>query len=338
MEPWNLTTRKDKKDKIMKIVWRIISAAALAALAGAGAYAQTYTVYTVNGNPTSAAAINTAGTVTGLYDEATVPNGPLVAHGYVRTSDGKITTFDPTGSTGTHPTSINDSGTITGYFTVGAAQSKAYGFVRDAAGTITSFAPSGVTVTFPYSINNSGVITGTCKCSGGSFERGPKGGIKLISVENYVMFAYAISAVDEIVGSLESTTDSAYIGFALSPKDKGTTIPGTVGVAAINASGVITGQLPGSSGFVREPKEPIVAFTPPGSTYTTPAAINSAGTVAGTFLDSGQYSHGFSRDSAGNITVFDSPTLGEPYTYISGINSAGVMCGSSDEGAFILTP
>jgi hypothetical protein len=318
----------------MKIVRGAFVAAALVCM---GAYAQTYTVFTVNGNPTSAAAINTAGTVTGLYDEATVPNGPLVAHGYVRTSDGTITTFDPTYSTGTHPTSINDSGVITGYFTVGAAQSKAYGFVRDAAGTITEFAPTGVTVTYPYSINDSGVITGTCKCAGGSFERGAKGGIVLLSSGSDIVSAAAINSHYVVVGSLEE--DGAYIGFERSPTTgEAVLLTGTVGVSAINASGVVTGQVPGALGFVREPHAAIVSFSPPGSTYTAPAAINSAGTVAGTFLDSSQYSHGFSRDAAGNITVFDSPTLGLPYTYISGINSSGTMCGSSDEGAFILVP
>ncbi len=318
----------------MKIIRRGLAAAALLTM---GAYAQTFTVFTVNGNPTSAAAINAAGTVTGLYDEATVPDGPLVAHGYVRTSDGTITTFDPTHSTGTHPTSINDSGVITGYFTVGAAQSKAYGFVRDAAGTITEFAPKGVTVTFPYSINDSGVITGTCRCAGGSFERGAKGGIVLLGSGSDIVSAAAINSHYVIVGSLEQ--DGAYIGFVRGPKTgEAVLLTGTVGVSAINASGVVTGQVPGALGFVREPHEPIVPFSPPGSTYTAPAAINSAGTVAGTFLDSGQYSHGFSRDAAGDITVFDSPTLGLPYTFISGINSSGTMCGSSDEGAFILVP
>jgi hypothetical protein len=156
----------------MKIIWSGFAAAALLCM---GAFAQTYTVFTVNGDPTGAAAINSAGTVTGSYDESTVPDGPLIAHGFVRTSDGTITTFDPTYSTGTHPTSINDSGVITGYFTVGAAQSKAYGFVRDAAGTITDFAPAGVTVTFPYSINDSGVITGTCECAEGG-DRAPEPG------------------------------------------------------------------------------------------------------------------------------------------------------------------
>jgi hypothetical protein len=318
----------------VKIIMRGL---AVAALAGAAAYAQTYTVFTVNGNPTSAAAINTAGTVIGLYDEATTPGGPLVAHGYLRTSDGTITTFDPTNSTGTHPTSINDNGVITGYFTVGAAQSKAYGFVRDAAGTITDFAPSGVTTTYPYSINDSGIITGACKCAGGSFERGPSGGIQLLSVANDTLSAAAINAHDVIVGSLENS-DSGYLGFERTPKGTTVTISGTVSVAAINASGVITGQAPGSLGFVREPGGATALFSPPGSTYTAPSSINSAGTVAGYFLDSGQYSHGFSRDSAGNITVLDSPTLGLPYTFISGINSSGVMCGSSDEGAFVLVP
>lgn len=325
----------------MTIVWRGLAAAALAALVGARAYPQTYTVFKVNGNPTGAAAINTAGAVTGLYDEATVPNGPLVAHGYVRRADGTITTFDPANSTGTHPTSINDSGMITGYFTTDAAQSKAYGFVRDASGTIAKFAPEGVTVTFPYSINDSGVITGTCKCAGGSFKRSAKGHIKLLSVANYVMFAAAVSPHGVIVGSLEDS-NSDYIGFTRSRKGTVVSVLGTIGVTAINASGVITGEVgvqdSGPLGFVQEPGGSVVQFSAPGSTYTAPAAINSAGTVAGTFLDSSQYSHGFTRDSAGNITVFDSPTLGEPYTYIAGINKAGVMCGSSDEGAFVVVP
>jgi len=325
----------------MKNIWRGLGAAALGALVAAPAYTQTYTVFKVNGTPTSAAAINTAGTVTGLYDASTVPNGPYTAHGYVRTSDGTITTFDPPNSTGTHPSSINDSGVITGWFTNDAAQSKAYGFVREASGTITKFAPSGVTVTFPYSINNKGVITGTCKCAGGSFKRSAKGKVQLLSVSNYVMFAAAVNAHGEIVGSLEDS-NSAYIGFTRTPKGTVASVFGTIGVTAINGSRVITGEIgvpnSGPLGFVQDPGGSVVSFSAPGSTYTAPAAINSAGTVAGYFLDSSQYTHGFTRDAAGNITVFDSPTLGEPYTYLAGINSSGVMCGSSDEGAFVLVP
>jgi hypothetical protein len=318
----------------MKIILIGLAAAALVCV---GAYAQTYTVFTVSGNPTGAAAINSTGTVTGVYDEATVPDGPLVAHGFVRTSDGTITTFDPPKSTGTHPTSINDSGVITGFYTIGAAQSEAYGFIRSATGSITTFHPKGVTVIFPYSINDGGGITGTCRCAGGSFRREAAGGIELLSSGSDILSASAINSRGEVVGSLEDV-NGVYSGFELKPKEDVVTISGTSSVAAISESGVITGQLPGALGFVQKSTGPIVAFNPPGSTYTAPAAINSAGTVAGTFLDSSQYSHGFSRDSAGAITVFDAPTLGEPYTYISGINSSGVMCGTSDEGAFILVP
>src|ERR1017187_7776815 len=151
----------------MKIIWRGFAAPGVAALARGGAYAQTYTVFTVNGNPTSAAAINLAGSVTGLYDVRTVPSGPLIAHGCGRASDGTVTTFDPTNSTGTHPSSINDSGVVTGWFTTDAAQSKAYGFVRSASGTITKFAPTGVTVTFPYSITAVQISGLTAGRSGG---------------------------------------------------------------------------------------------------------------------------------------------------------------------------
>src|ERR1035438_3643632 len=65
--------------------------------------------------------------------------------------------------------------------------------------------------------NNNGLITGTCKCAGGSFERGAKGGIKLLSLGNYVMFAAAISPQGVTVGSLEDP-NSAYIGFERSDR------------------------------------------------------------------------------------------------------------------------
>ncbi len=80
--------------------------------------------------------------------------------GFVRASDGTITittTFDPTGSTGTTPLGINDSGVITGFYFVGGQQR---GFVRASDGTITTFDPPGSVQTIPEGINDSGVITG----------------------------------------------------------------------------------------------------------------------------------------------------------------------------------
>src|SRR5436853_342841 len=48
-----------------------------------------------------------------------------------------ITSFDPPGSVGTFPSSINDAGEITGSYRT--SDGAAHGFVRDASGTITSF-------------------------------------------------------------------------------------------------------------------------------------------------------------------------------------------------------
>jgi hypothetical protein len=65
--------------------------------------------------------INDAGVITGNY----LGCG---AHGFVRDSGGKITTFDPPRSTRTFPTSINDAGAITGWFTY--AHGWEHGFLR----------------------------------------------------------------------------------------------------------------------------------------------------------------------------------------------------------------
>jgi hypothetical protein len=66
--------------------------------------------------------INAAGAIAGNY------YGCGGAHGFVRDSGGKITTFDPPRSTRTHPQSINDVGAITGWFTY--AHGGVHGFLR----------------------------------------------------------------------------------------------------------------------------------------------------------------------------------------------------------------
>lgn len=68
--------------------------------------------------------INDAGVITGIHYAC---GG---AHGFVRDSGGKITTFDPPRSTRTMPTSINDAGAITGWFTY--AHGGEHGFLRSA--------------------------------------------------------------------------------------------------------------------------------------------------------------------------------------------------------------
>jgi hypothetical protein len=56
------------------------------------------------------------GTILGSYFMGDLFAGTLVHHGFLRTADGNFTPFDPPNSVGTTPTSINDSGIITGFF------------------------------------------------------------------------------------------------------------------------------------------------------------------------------------------------------------------------------
>ncbi len=70
--------------------------------------------------------INPAGTITGYYSDAS-----NVFHGFLRTSDGTFTTFDPPGSVNTIPNAINPAGAITGWYDDANGQ---HGFLRSGDG------------------------------------------------------------------------------------------------------------------------------------------------------------------------------------------------------------
>ena len=97
---------------------------------------------------TFAASINNSGVMTGFYVDA---GG--YPHGYLRAHDGTITTIDDvTDGCDTTPSSINNSGAITGYCGGDA-------FLRAPDGTFATFL-LGAYQTVPSSINNVGAITG----------------------------------------------------------------------------------------------------------------------------------------------------------------------------------
>jgi len=76
----------------------------------------------------------------------------------VRSATGQMTTFDPTGSISTTPTTVNAAGVISGYWI--DSTRAVHGFVRDAAGGIASFDVPGATDTFVLGMNLNGGITG----------------------------------------------------------------------------------------------------------------------------------------------------------------------------------
>jgi hypothetical protein len=86
--------------------------------------------------------------------------GPLTcaAQGPAESSEVTYISFSVAGALGTHPTGINASMVVTGYYYV--TPTLARGFLREADGTITTFDVAGAIWTEPDGINAAGNITG----------------------------------------------------------------------------------------------------------------------------------------------------------------------------------
>src|SRR5271157_3442799 len=118
------------------------------------------------GQGTQAPGINPAGAITGFYwDDRSV------AHGFLRSPDGRFTTFDVPGAgkgfaLGTEADNINSMGTIAGSYA--DANSVWHGFLRTPDGKITKFdvrgagteAGLGTVVEWAACLNDAGMITG----------------------------------------------------------------------------------------------------------------------------------------------------------------------------------
>src|SRR5256885_1559316 len=66
-------------------------------------------------------------------------------------------------------------------------------------------------------------------------------------------------------------------------------------------------------------------FDVPGSVYTIPSSINSAGAITGSYDDTSGHDHGFLQARDGTFTTFDPP--GSIFIITSGINPAGAITG-----------
>jgi len=71
--------------------------------------------------------INNQDYVMGTWEEDN-PNAPDPTHGFIRSPNGVITTFDPPNSTATIPTALNNANEIVGYYFIGT--SNFLGFLR----------------------------------------------------------------------------------------------------------------------------------------------------------------------------------------------------------------
>jgi hypothetical protein len=252
-------------------------------------------------------AMTPAGAITGIYfDEG------FVSHGFLRTPDGSLTTFDIPGAVyGTNAEAINPLGAITGFYT--DVNFVTHGFLRAPGGAITTFdAPGAVFGTLPSGLNVKGAIIGQ------SFDANSVHGFVRVPDGGFATF-------DPI--------DSTYT----QPSD-------------INAEGTITGYYTDASdvwhGFVRSRNGAITTFDAPGAgagsfqgTYA--GAIDPAGTVTGYYIDADGMFHGFVRARNGAITTFDAPD--STGTFALAINAHGVITGAFFDAdgvghAFVLTP
>jgi hypothetical protein len=275
------------------ILVSLISAAAWAvANAPAVAGAQYITVNAAGATATVVEPINTSGEAAGIWTDA---NG--LRHGFLRTPDGAISSFDPKSSSSVENVSLNDTGVAAG--TVEDSQQRERGFIRTPDGTITIFEVpnSNNGSTLVTHINSSGQVSGRYYAGhhGYGFIRNPDG----------TFLSYNAPKAETTAGG------------------------------PINDNGAIAGyyttkysSLP--HGFIRNPDGSFATFDVPGAQKTWGGIINAKGVVAGLYTDSRDVDHCYIRAQDGTITTFDPPGVDlEPAygSHITGINSTGVTVG-----------
>jgi hypothetical protein len=234
----------------------------------------------------------------------------------------EIITFDPSGSQGTYPGCLSQTGVITGNYY--DASNVGHGFLRTADGKITIFdvkeAGSGSGQgTFPYGNNAAGQITGTYADASGvyhGFLRDRDGEITTFDVQG--------AGNSTIAGNISPT--------------------GEIAGYDIDANGVAHGFLRPSGGRIVVFDAPGAGTAPGQGTYPSLCdSINPEGAITGAYIDSNNVNHGFVRTPDGDITNFDVPAAGTepgpafcvycPGTFPTGINGAGVITGLYLDGA-----
>jgi hypothetical protein len=243
--------------------------------------------------------INNWGAITGYYLDAN-----NVFHGFLRSPEGKFTTFDSPGAdtnpgdfNGTLPNAINDAGVITGvYYDV---NNVGHGFLRSPEGAFTTFdAPDSVGYTNPVAINLESDIVGYYGDQNGqarAFLRRTDGSIATWSGPDACTSAppggfcggtaaFNINVFGTAVGGYEDTN---LVGHLLIRTPTGK-------LQSIDAPGAGTGSGQGSGC--------------PGCSR----GLNVFGAIASYYIDESNVVHVYLRTPAGTFINFDAPGEG-PY-------------------------
>jgi hypothetical protein len=294
---------------------------------------------------TQAFANNAEGTIVGSYTDANV-----VPHGFLRTPDGHIISFDAPGAglganlnQGTVAYSINDLGVIAGQFE--DPNDVFHAFVRYPDGSFTTFdAPgAGSTIgqglgTLATSINSAGIVAGYYLDENSvihGFVRHRDGAITSFDAPGAGTGPYqgtevatnGLNPEGAMVGWYYDTNDASH-GFVRAPDGSITTVDvpgggtgvqqGTL-VGGINPAGATTGYTlnPGYvlQGFLRAPDGTLTMFDVPGGGTgpvqgTAAFKLNAARMITGPYIDASNVLHGYVRAPYGGFTKFDAPDAG----------------------------
>ena len=269
----------------------------------------------------------------------------IVAHGFLRDPDGRITTFDAPGagtvdgnSEGTYAMSINDLGEIAGQ--VVDANLIYHGFIRYPDGKFATYdAPGagtgagqgtlwgrhqsgGRVVGYYVDANNAG--HGFVRSSDGVITTFDAPGAGTGAGQGTFTCEKCINQAGEISGS---TTDSNNVnhGFVRHPDGSFTMYdaPGSgtgqsfgTQAAGINPEGDVTGYYGNATnelfGFLRHRDGSFAGFSVPGGGTgpiqgTAGFSVNAEQSITGIFIDSSNVFHGFLRSSDGSFTKLNAP-------------------------------
>jgi len=238
---------------------------------------------------TFAYALNEEGMSVGFYTDTNI-----VPHGFLRSRDGYITSFDAPGAglghglnEGTVAFSINNRGEIAGQFQ--DPNLVFHGFVRYPDGNITTFdAPGAGTGAFQGTlgegINPAGEIDRyyyDANNVGHGFLRTPDG---------------AITTFDAPGAGTQAFQGTYPLEKHIDPKGE--------------IDGYYVDQNNGFHGFLRARDGTFTTIDPPGSAFTIAGGINHAGAITGYYFDANSVAHGFLRARDADFTIFNAPGAG----------------------------
>jgi hypothetical protein len=270
-------------------------------------------------NGTSPTSINDLGVITGSYNDA---NG--FSHGFLRSPDGKFTTFDVpgVGGFGTTPRAFNIEGAVVGVYT--DSNYSFHAFLRSPDGRFTTWigpeactgnGSEGCFGSGASNINAPGTVVGGFEDNSGNFVH-----------HNFVRNA-------EGKGKL-TTFDVPGAGTG---SYQGSGCPGcNLGLNQFGAiAGIYSDANSVNHGFLRSRDGKFTTFDAPGAGTDSfegtgcfsdcPVSLNDWGAITGVYIDSSFVSHGYLRSPGGKIVTVD--PVGSTYTFPDGINDFGVITG-----------